>query len=384
MLTVFAMITELTIAGFMGIPPESEETPAQTLKLGRFNVLVGANGAGKTTILRALSYLSELLHRHSLTLEQSRWFLHKRFYENLPKPLKFILGYNFQWTQGNKINCGNVTLNEIITQEIKNNVHLITGKATYTPDDEFTVDQKFIQEGIFLGHYFKTKLYSLDPRSIRTPLPLSTEHKLNHQDEIIISCLENGSGTIEALAEILLTDPMKMNTIQNAVQEIIPNFERIRFSRSSPSKPRQMLIDTKHSKGIPADVVSEGTLLVIGLMTILHSNQSPTLLLLDNLDQGLHPTAQGDLVQNLRKILELRPDLQIVATTQSPYLVDYCAADEVIVAAYDQDKGTPVYKKMIEHPEYEAAKDVLKLGEFWSFAGEQWVTGKDTKSITEE
>lgn len=383
MLTVFPMITELTIAGFMGIPPESEETPAITLKLGRFNILVGANGAGKTTILRALQHFPKLLDNNiQQTLEQN----FSPFFNKTKKTIKgfqFIIGYGFS-----------LPIDEF-ENKIKMTIHL---------NDKFKIDSLVLETKSNNGSQWIRQINQWHPhieKAFPTLKDYSSPIRLLHFDaqSIILpspmvnnNFLDNGRGITEALAEIRLNDPDKMDEIERGIRQIIPNFERIRFKRLKVDHPNEsikqlvheMIIDMKHARDVPVELVSDGTILIIGLISALHIESSAKILLLDNLDQGLHPTAQGDLVQNLRKILELRPELQIVATTQSPYLVDYCAADEVIVAAYDQDKGTPVYKKMIEHPEYEAAKDVLKLGEFWSFAGEQWVTGKDTKSITEE
>jgi predicted ATP-binding protein involved in virulence len=125
--------------------------------------------------------------------------------------------------------------------------------------------------------------------------------------------------------------------------------------------------------------MSEGTLLVTALLTALMdttSSEGPQTLLIDDIDQGLHPKAQRDLVGLLRRIQEERKDLQIICTTHSPYVIDEMKAEEVILLHTD-DEGIARAKKLSEHPDAERALQVLTTGEFWSAEGEDWVLGGD-------
>ena len=58
---------------------------------------------------------------------------------------------------------------------------------------------------------------------------------------------------------------------------------------------------------------------------------------LDDIDHGLHPKAQWDLLKQLRRLLAQYPDLQIVATSHSPDLVDELDPSEVVVMALRAD-----------------------------------------------
>lgn len=70
--------------------------------------------------------------------------------------------------------------------------------------------------------------------------------------------------------------------------------------------------------------------------------------------------------------------LQIVATTHSPYLLDYVEADEVLLTSLGDD-GYAAVKPLTEHPDYERWKDVMAPGEFWSTVGERWITEQPHK-----
>ena len=133
------------------------------------------------------------------------------------------------------------------------------------------------------------------------------------------------------------------------------------------------MFDTVAKKGIPAHEMSEGTLLTTALLTLLHGENPPNLLVMDDIDKGLHPKAIASLVDFIKGIMEQRPDLQIIATTHSPYLLDHIPIQSVI-CMHVADDGYARAKPLSDHPEYDHWKEVMTAGEFWSAMGEKWVT----------
>ncbi len=133
------------------------------------------------------------------------------------------------------------------------------------------------------------------------------------------------------------------------------------------------MLDFKGAPDVPAQLASEGTLLTIGLLTASWTEPRPRLLLLDDIDKTLHPRAQGELVAQLRKVLEMDPELQIIATSHSPYLLDHFEAQDVLLTALSPD-GSTACARLTDHPDFERWKSTTRPGEFWSFVGEDWVT----------
>ena len=133
----------------------------------------------------------------------------------------------------------------------------------------------------------------------------------------------------------------------------------------------ELVFDVSGRKGISASMMSGGTLLALGILALLHSPARPRILLLDDIDHGLHPRAQWDLLKQLRALLERFPDLQIVATSHSPDLVDELAPEEVVVMALRED-GTTAARPLTDCPR-EDMLGVLKAGQLWSAVGEDWV-----------
>ena len=78
------------------------------------------------------------------------------------------------------------------------------------------------------------------------------------------------------------------------------------------------------------------------------------------------------MIRLLRTILDWNPDLQIVATTHSPYLVDCLRPEEVRLTTLNDD-GTVSIASLVEHPDFDKWKDEMAPGEMWSLFGEKWV-----------
>jgi predicted ATPase len=125
--------------------------------------------------------------------------------------------------------------------------------------------------------------------------------------------------------------------------------------------------------------VSEGTLLVLGLLAALHSTGLPNLVLLDDLDRGLHPKAQKELISLLRGLMVMNNNLQIVATTHSPYMLDCMGVNEVRMT-FLKDDGATVCAALNSHPKYPKWKNEMAPGEMWSMFGEKWVVEKEVSA----
>ena len=65
-------------------------------------------------------------------------------------------------------------------------------------------------------------------------------------------------------------------------------------------------------------------------------------------------------------------NIQIIATSHSPYLLDSLQAREVRLTGF-LDDGSATICELSDHPEFERWKDVMTPGEFWSTAGEDWI-----------
>jgi predicted ATPase len=198
----------------------------------------------------------------------------------------------------------------------------------------------------------------------------------------------DGGGLATVLAYLALNKPDAFKRLQDHLHAVIPAVQGVRFERRPVKRGEaqpaimgdSLILDFDGAPGVPADMVSQGTLLVLGILTIILGPETPRLLLFDDIEHGLHPKAQRDLLELLRKLLEGQPDLQIIATSHSPYLVD--ALDPKQVRITYAAEGVSYCARLTDYPDFDHWKDEMSPGEFWSAVGENWAKDVPTHGAT--
>lgn len=201
------------------------------------------------------------------------------------------------------------------------------------------------------------------------------------QSEAVVA--EDGAQTAVALAALKLADDEAFDRIENAMRSIVPSLRRVRIKPAElmhPSNPNPVVgskvyFDFQAAKNVPAHHASQGTLVLLALLTILYGHDRPSVILLDDFDHSLHPRAQMELVRMIKGLLALDElkETQIIATTHSPYVLDEVAPSNVIAFALRED-GTVASKPLSEHPDAPKVDGSLKAGELWSLDAERdWV-----------
>jgi predicted ATPase len=204
----------------------------------------------------------------------------------------------------------------------------------------------------------------------------------------------DGRGLASVLAYLSSNEPTRFEELQSALRGVIPSVARVRTPRAKVVVPVSEIVevngksysrredreywgnrvefDMVAAPDISADLASEGTMLVLGILAAIIGPNRPHLMLLDDIDRALHPKAQGDLVALLRKLLEAYPGLQIVATSHSPYLLDHLKPEEIRLTMLEKD-GSVAVRKLEDHPQFDRWREEMEPGEFWSMVGESWI-----------
>lgn len=190
-----------------------------------------------------------------------------------------------------------------------------------------------------------------------------------------------GHNTAAVLAAMKLTSDEAFDRVEEALRGLVPSLERLRVRQHSEYTAKgqavvnRLVFDFRGAGGVPAHGASQGTLIVLALLTVLHGPHRPNLILLDDLDHALHPRAQMELVRLVKGLLAMEEfrDVQILATTHSPYVLDELDLSDVHVFALTPD-GVVASKCLSEHPEAGASKGMLTPGQLWSLDPErEWV-----------
>ena len=235
----------------------------------------------------------------------------------------------------------------------------------------------------WMNHLASAIALRLEPGKLAAP---------STSNEVEPSIDADGSGLATALAHLKLSAQPGFDALQASVRRVVPLVEELGFRRvkkfekgqradfvdgqvvfvphTTESVADELTIRFAGTEHLPAQSASEGTLLVLGVLAVLHLPGAPKLLLLDDIERGLHPSAQKEFVSCLREVLKARPDTQIIATTHSPYLVDSFAPEEVNVLSRD-GHGAVRARLLSEHPD-KKLRDILTPGEFLAASGPDW------------
>ncbi len=194
----------------------------------------------------------------------------------------------------------------------------------------------------------------------------------------------DGAGLPTVLAYLATNEPKRLQEIVERVRAIVPGVEGTRQTvrrweptandvggeRAISTYQYRLDVKMKGAGWIAADLLSEGTLFAFGIHAVLAQRVPPRILLMDDIDRGLHPKAQRTLIQQLKQIC-LSGGPQIVLSTHSPYILDELPAESVRVVRCDD--GRTQVRALVEHPEWQEWKESMTSGEFWTYVGEDWL-----------
>lgn len=354
--------------------------------LARLTVLVGQNAVGKTSVLQAMDLLGRCLRVPAEKLFTGRYAPTAVARQGASEPLQIELEGAFPTARAR---VGLDTNGLASTARIDGEA-LLPAALDLTLDVTPLGATKRVQLGLqrkqveALRDHVDSLLLRLDEARLAEPSYIEEERPRMAGD---------GYGLATVLSELKRSDTARFQAFEEAVRAVVPAFRAFGFKRAIVQRdvPRVMTVDGQRvmvnetsrvvadelllsfrdASAIPASGASEGTLLAVGLLAALHAEPRPRALLVDDLDRALHPFAQRALVEALRRALDLAPDVQVVATTHSPYLVDALAASEVVVLGRAKDDSVRALR-LSEHPARRHL-EALTTGEFWSAEGEDWV-----------
>lgn len=344
-----------------------------SVDLERLTVFVGPNSSGKTSILEGTHYLLQMAPRQRVEVcaELSRsgggnsnatgpvviggWFGHQEppdLFEMRAQPEQRASGTQ----KSERVRCGGVESESVDG----NTVTPLAHRAEYKALTEEMGPAVFLR---------------MSARQLSAPA---------YEEEEIPRVAPDGSGLASVIADLAAREPERVVAITDALRRIVPSVRRIRAMRAKVAARAQevwghrIVLDTSSGTNIPLNAASEGTTLALGLMTLLHGAAPPKIILFDDIDRGLHPKAQEELVRVLRAVMRERPELQVLATTHSPFVLNELDYSEVRLTTLIDD-GSVIVGALTDHPDYPRWKDHVRPGELWTSALEDWLKQRPTK-----
>ena len=333
-----------------------------TIPLGSLTAFVGFNGTGKSSILEACEFFQKYAIG-GLENALSDWY---RFDHILwqgatrqkdgrspffQRPMEITLaGKEAHTAWRAELEVG------VLAENMGNReAGAILPKREYTKigkqEDEFRVDERSRgrpRAGSQLFDQnkeidFRNLLFlSLNPRDIGQP-------RRRPEGKGEEPLLKSGGNLADLLKTFLDRDAAGFDAMIEALQFIVPYVANIRADVWKDMVERRSLIQMteRFSAGrdavLPGWVMSGGTLRLLALLAALRNPEGPSVLFIEELENGLDPRAIGFVVDEIRNAITAG-DRQVVLTTHSPYLLDKLAIEHIVMTERP-DGGPPVFRR---------------------------------------
>lgn len=360
---ILAMLTQATFRNYKAL--RSVDVTFER----RLTVIVGPNGSGKSSILEGIDYLCKPVVVNQPASFDTLEVLRKRDATSS----QIELAYSASEMDGGRFRLAIIPAGHPFLNGKSVNMDGPSGLFVRLYQKEPIDDQNFAL-GYFVQQQFQTSLL----RSVLIRFDSSRLFEPSLTNTLQPRLESNGTGLSSTLAYMMKKYPDDFASVIAHLRNIISNIERVRLDLvSGPGGIcDELLFDFKSASNVSARFVSAGTLNALGLLTALHMQPYPDVVLYDDLDNDLHPRAQAELVRVLRSILDQFPNLQIIATSHSPYILDRLEPEEVRITAIGDDGGV-ICAPLKSHPDFDRWKETMTPGEFWSHVGEDWLRFRD-------
>ena len=353
------MITQIIIENYKSIRKA-------TIDLAPINILIGANGAGKSNLISFFELLSALYDQRLQSYILQRGGMGRLLHNGLKGSAKIWGLFNFSnrnafdfeltptdlatalvstWDYFNNRNSPQTNYGawhlavwdaDVLESQIRDNK---TWRAGYLKD--------FLQS-FTVYHFHDTSRTS----AMRQACPVEDNRFLRHD-----------ASNLPAFLYVLQEqEPKAFTAIERTIQSIAPYFKRFNLAPSKLSPDQISLVWEEQDSDMYLDAqsLSDGTLRFIALATLLLQPKPPKTIVIDEPELGLHPAAIKKL-SGLVRVASQR-GAQVLIATQSSSLVS-CFEPEDILVVECQD-GSTVFSR----PDKERLASWLEdysLGELW-------------------
>ncbi|MCF0105736.1 MAG: AAA family ATPase [Holdemanella sp.] len=347
------MFEQLTIKNFKSITE-------QTMEFGRVNVVIGANGMGKSTLLEAIGLVAA---NSDLEID-----LNKLSQAGIRVARPDLMRNSFL----GKPTAKNIEI--VLSGYGTSNRYIISPKDTDFVMSPWKVEIKqqktnlsIFDNAKFIATLSKYEIYSpmldalrgLSQASARFPLGLHGE-----DFDVILNMMpeDKKQEVVKYACECISW----MDSVAYDENDVLRQ-AGLKLGRSKSHLFFRDKFMQKKMTMFSAENANEGALVILFYLTLLMSDKTPKFFAIDNIDTGLNPRLCRYLMKIIGKLAE-KNDKQMIVTTHNPAFLDGMNLNDDsqrLFVVNRSDEGHTTIKRIKTKPASGDYKNRMKLSEMW-------------------
>lgn len=311
---------------------------SERVNLNPINLLIGANGSGKSNFISFFDFLNRLYNRNlneyiALTGGENK-ILHKgqKITDEISFKVEFENGNN---GYSSVLKLGTEGL--IFTDE----------RLIYRSDSGADISRSDREARIKTTDNYRAKYvikylngfrkYHFHDTSNNSPFTL-----LSHIENDIYYLYSNGANLAAFLYNIKIEHKIVYNKIVKTIQSIAPYFSDFNFIPNNEDFIRLQWQDKYSDVNYGVTDLSDGTIRFIALTVLFMQPELPDTIIIDEPELGLHPSAIAKLAGMIKSVSA--KGCQVIIATQSTDLISHFPPESIITV--DQIDGCSKFNRL--------------------------------------
>lgn len=185
----------------------------------------------------------------------------------------------------------------------------------------------------------------------------------------------DGGNLASVLAEMREIAPDAFAALSAEALRLFPEFSRLSTKAAASGNQVALALEfLDEPKAIGAGELSQGTLFLLGILALAFAPAPPSLVCIENVDRGIHPRMLRELRDVLYRLsypasfgMERAP-VQVIATTHSPYLLDLFRDHPEEIVLTQKHGREAHFERLADRGDLPALLEEGTLGDLW-FSG---------------
>jgi predicted ATPase len=310
----------------------------QRIDFRNINILIGANGSGKSNFISFFEFLNKLYNRNLQEYISLKGGENKILFEG--KEVTDEIYFKTEFDKGLNGYSATIKAGEesliftderlIYNQRDGKNINNYGTEARIKVTDDFRA--KDVIE--YLDSFRKYHFHDTGTKSPFT--------QMSNIENDIYYLYENGENLSAFLYNIQNENRIIYNRIVATIQSIAPYFSDFFFQPNKENYMRLQWKDKFSNVVYGANDLSDGTIRFIALTTLFMQPELPATILIDEPELGLHPAAISKLSGLIKSVSE--KNCQVILATQSTDLISHFSPEDILTV--DQVNGESIFKRL--------------------------------------